>query len=414
MILPLLALTGAALAGPEVVLSEEDEAAEEAGLEASGQADAALLAGLWEKGFLEGREDDKVVLGGYVESDFTKPFGGDSYFDQHRMVLFVYARVNDKLSFATEIEWEHGGSPRKDDGELVAGESLLEFCVADMEITPWLNGRAGIVLVPIGTYNLRHDAPTQDLATRPMAATYVAPSTWFEAGAGFFGQVPLGARQRLDYELYFINGLDSKLYDGLGTRAARGSLGEDNNGNKALVGRVSLRPLTSVEVGLSGYRGAYDPDSTRFVHMAALDVTARWRFLEAQGEAIATRIDPGFDEGWAQETRYPVPEGMWGFYGQVNAHFMPAPVARLMPDAFADATFTAMVRYGEVDTDTAVVSDGDRSRLMVGLNFRPVEAFVLKNELIADDNGGDGTLSRPWNAGWRPSLSYVASAAVLF
>jgi hypothetical protein len=409
-----LALAGPAAAAPEIVLSDEDEDTETGGGEVEGQAGATSTNALWTKAFLDDKDDKKVVVGGYVETEFHDDFAGESYFDQHRMIVFLYAQPHDRISFATEIEWEHGGSPRKSNGELVAGEVLLEFAVLDFRITDWLQARSGIVLVPVGGYNINHDSPVQDITTRPLVATNVAPSTWFETGAGFFGQIPLGDTQRIDYQAYVINGFDTKIYDGLGMRAARGSLGEDNNTNKAMVGRASWTPMLGLTVAGSGYRGAYDPASERFVKLAAFDIAARWRWLEFQGETTRAWVDPGFDEGWTYATREPVPEDMVGFYAQLNAHFFPGWLTKAMPDDLKESTFTASLRYEEVDTDKAAITHGDQTRIIPALNYRPIEAFVIKNELLIDSNGATGTLARPWSPDYEPSIGYVGSANLLF
>jgi hypothetical protein len=401
--------------GPVIVLAEEDAKAEKLGWLAVGQNKTSLFAGLWEKGFLEGKEGKKVVLGGYAENEYHNNFQGESKFDVHRLVLFVYATLNKHISFAAEIEWEHGGSPRKANGKLDVGEVLLEFATADLKFTDWIGLRAGVILVPFGSFNLRHDAPTRDLGVRPMVITNIVPSTWFEAGVGLFGTVPLPKDVELDYEVYLINGLDSKLYDGLGTRAARGSLGEDNNDGKSIVGRIGFRPLNNLEFGVSGYRGAYDPSSKRFVNMIGADVTARIGPVELLGEFAGMRATPGFDEGWAEGTRNPVPERMIGAYGQVNLHFFPKPLRDKLPGAMKEeATFTLSVRYGEVDTDMSVMSAGDKSRLTAGFNIRPIEAFVFKNEFLFESNGDDGTLERFFTPNWQPSVLYVGSIAMMF
>ena len=401
--------------GPVIVLAEEDKLAKALGVISIGQNDTSLFAGLWEKGFLEGKEGKKVVIGGYAETEYHNNFEGYSKFDMHRLVLFVYATLNKHISFAAEIEWEHGGTPRKANGQLNAGEVLLEYATADFKFDDWLGVRAGIILVPFGSFNLRHDAPTRDLGVRPMVITNIVPSTWFEAGVGLFGTVPLPNDVELDYEVYMINGLDSKLYDGLGTRAARGSLGEDNNDGKAIIGHIGFRPLNTLEFGVSGYRGAYDPESTRYVNMIGADMTARIGPVELLGEFAAVGIDPGFDEGWAEPTRSPVPEQMLGGYGQVNVNFFPKPWRAKLPGEMRDEmTFTASVRYGEIDTKVGTVSRGDRSRLTVGLNVRPIEAFVFKNEFLFESDGSDGTLERFFNPGWDPEIRYVGSIAMMF
>ncbi|HEY0840020.1 MAG TPA: hypothetical protein VGD74_07525, partial [Vulgatibacter sp.] len=171
---------------------------------------------------------DRTTLGGYGEHDFVVPEVGQSTFVAHRYVLFVYSHISDRISTATEVEFEFAGSPLKKDGVLTFGEVLLEFSVVDLQITDWATFRAGVILVPFGTYNLRHDAPAQELPERPIAYTTIVPTTWFESGAGFLGQFSLGYHQRLTYELYAINGLDAKILDGTGMRAARGSNLRDN------------------------------------------------------------------------------------------------------------------------------------------------------------------------------------------
>lgn len=393
--IPLIWLLAPVQAAPEIALAPEHEATELGAVEPEGGASS------------------QVSFAGYAETEYHDDLEQSSFFDAHRVVLFAFARPHDRISFATEIEWEHGGTPRKRNGSLDVGEVLLEYAVADFTATQWLQARAGIVLVPMGAYNLRHDAPTQDLTVRPLVSTLILPSTWFEVGAGLFGHVELGS-QRIDYEAYAINGLDTKLYDGLGARAARGSLGEDNNRNKAVVGRVSVRPVAGLETGLSGYVGAYDPGSTRFVRIGALDLAARWRGLELQGEVARTGIDAGFDEGWPDATRDPVPTGMWGMYLQANVHLRPAPLTRALPDDLSELHFTAVVRLEEVDTDLGQLTDGDRFRAIAGLNVRPIEAFVWKNELIGDTNGAGGSVPHPWHSAYRPSASFVSSIAIAF
>ena len=52
----------------------------------------------------------KSTLGGYGEFSFSKYPGSDSAFDARRFVLFLYSPITDRISLATELEWEHGGT----------------------------------------------------------------------------------------------------------------------------------------------------------------------------------------------------------------------------------------------------------------------------------------------------------------
>ena len=294
-----------------------------------------------------------------------------------------------------------------------------KFSVVDLMLTEWLTFRAGIILVPMGSYNLRHDAPAQELPERPIAYTSVVPTTWYESGAGFLGTVNLSRDVRLSYEAYAINGLDAKILDGQGFLGARGSHIEDNNSDKGLVARVSVSPTLGLEAAVSGYTGAYDLEHRR-VNMVNADLFWRKGALDFTGEVVRAFIDPGFVQGFPDgspaNTRDRVPTGMFGFYAQTNYRLHPEPFFRLLPEEWHDGHFTATLRYEEKDTDTEFVTAGDVARLTLGLNFRPLPPYVLKTSAYWEKSGGDGLSPHLWtrdfwNAG---HLSFIASVAYLF
>ncbi|MEE8448279.1 MAG: hypothetical protein V3S39_01465, partial [Thermodesulfobacteriota bacterium] len=179
----------------------------------------------------------RTVVGGYFELEFkdfdsakARPdlgfgsFDGTSGFDLHRTILLVASDISDALSFATELEFEHG-----------AQEIELEYAALDYKFFGGLNLRAGVVLLPLGRLNLLHDGPIRDLVTRPLVARRIIPSTYSEAGGGLFGNFSLGkalgqeALQdfHVNYELYLVNGLQGEdggtlfISKGGGTRDAR-------------------------------------------------------------------------------------------------------------------------------------------------------------------------------------------------
>lgn len=79
---------------------------------------------------------------------------------------------------------------------------------------------------------------------------------------------------------------------------------------------------------------------------------------------------------------------MFGYYIQGNYHFMPEFLKNLAPSHFTEnSTFTAVVRWETVDTDTShnsrfangqISNQRDLQRLTLGLNFRPIEDTVFK------------------------------------
>jgi hypothetical protein len=362
---------------------------------------------------------NRTTIGGYAEHDFLWSDTGNSSFRNHRYVLFVYSHISERISTATEVEFEFAGSPVKRDGLLQAGEALLEFSVVDLKLTDWMTFRAGVLLVPVGGYNLRHDAPAQELAERPIAYTTVVPTTWYESGAGFLGGFDLGRDWRLNYEVYAINGLDARILDDQGFRAARGSHLEDNNNDKALTARVSVSPLLGLEAALSGYTGEYDVEGRR-AHLINADVFWRAGALDLTGEVVRAFIDPGYVQGFAEgsaaNTRQRVPTGMFGFYAQANYRFRIEPFFQWLPSEWHDGHFTASLRYEEKDTDTQYVTVGDAARLTLGLNFRPLPPYVIKANLYWEKSGGDGLQPHLWTSDFwsQGHLAGIASVAYLF
>lgn len=368
----------------------------------------------------------KATVGGYADVMYNNLSRQNldnpsrNSFGQQRMVPFIYADITDHVKFATEIEIERGGQNAPQSGD---GSMQIEFAQIDYLVKEMINLRAGILLMPVGKFNLLHDSPLNDLVDRPMVSRIIIPSTWFEAGAGIYGTLYPSALSKLDYEIYAVNGMSQTAggITDLGVRNARGSVSRDRDDNKAVVGRVAFSPMLGIEVAGSGYHGQYKPAAgavaAGYIDIFAVDWTLQRGPFEVIGESAWSRISNNNATG---VTGPPVstlgPAGMHGYYIQGNYHFMPEFLKRLAPSHFTDAsTFTAVVRWERVDTDTdnrtigAPNTAGNRrelERLTLGLNFRPIEDTVFKfdwqfntqKDAVGLTNGGDlGSSNNPIN-----------------
>ena len=335
----------------------------------------------------------KPSLAGYYDFEYINRAndGIPSNFDQHRLVPFIYGDVSEHVKFATEIEIEHGGEDAGGSTDL-----KVEFATADYLITEPINLRAGILLLPLGKFNLLHDAPLRDLTDRPIVNQRIIPTTLHQPGVGAYGTFYPSRLSQLNYELYVTSGFTNAFAGGVamsnitntnGIRSARSnSTAFDNNDGKAVVGRLAFSPLLGIEVGGSGFHGSYDPMSDRNLTITALDWTFQRGPFELIGEAAWSWIEdnnltlagtPINDARHAEE--------MWGYYVQLNYHFMPEFLTRLAPTHFRPdvSTFTGVVRWEEVNLgadlpDSEIGRLGERQRLTVGLNFRPTEDSVVK------------------------------------
>jgi hypothetical protein len=355
----------------------------------------------------------KAIVGGYFDIQYRSHRNGvlEGYgngttngFDQTRFVPFIYADITEHVKFAAELEIEHG--IRAAD----ANEISLEFAHLDYLINEPVNIRAGIVLIPIGKFNLLHDSPLNDLTDRPLVSQFVIPSTMSETGAGFYGTFYPGRTGKLDYEFYVTTGPcgyeatgEPRVNEETGTKNSRqrkcaSDDGLDINNGKAVSGRVAFSPMLGVEVAGSSYYGNQSPFSYNPLSITAIDWTlqkgpfevigeAAWAYARGNSRAIPGNTFGGFAPGTlltGVNTFNPMaapPQRMQGFYLQGNYHFMPAFLTKLSPKRFGESsTFTAVVRYDLVNLnmDNRGESQGQLEQISFGLNYRPVEDAVIK------------------------------------
>ena len=335
-----------------------------------------------------GYSNPRAVIGGYISTEFEALAGPTNVrrneknsFDVPRFVMFLYSDITERTRVAVEFEVEHG-----------IGDAELEFAVIDHSFAEWINFRAGVILLPVGKFNLIHDDPLNDLTQRPEVTIRVIPGVLREPGAGFFGTVYPSKRSKIDYEFYVTQGMNGFSIDGTpritnasGLAAARWQTTDmpsnlDNNMGQAYVGRIAYSPLLGVDLGVSGYHSKIDPDSNRSVNIGAIDWTFQrgaWEFLGEAAMSWAEDNDKNLDGRFTGN-----PERMFGWYGQLNYHFMPTFVQNLAPSYFTDnSIFTGVFRIDDVNTNLdSPGSEGDTFRLTPGLNFRATEDTVLKFE----------------------------------
>ncbi len=288
--------------------------------------------------------------------------------------LLVDSAPAPRLSFRAEIELEAGGESGGSHAETEIEEAWLSYT-----IRPWLVPRAGVVLVPFGRYSINHFDTVQDLTSRPLVVRHVVPSSWSETAVGATGALPLAlpaADVGLEYEVYAINGLTDSFSD-TSLRPARGSLGGDNNDDKAWVGRLALSAPTWLDVGVSGYYGAYDERGKHAIAGFDADWDLRWRWLRLRGEYARLTIERGVTaDGLA------APGHMEGLYVEPSVSFWPRALDRLKA-YMSNPRLTAVARWGfaEIGDDGDPGSGANREeRLTLGINLRPADALVLKLE----------------------------------
>jgi len=187
-----------------------------------------------------------------MDFHYNKARQEDGQLDFHRFVLLVAHQFSDRIRFVSELELEHAFV----EGLEEAGEIELEQAYVDFLLSRSFNVRAGMLLMPVGIINERHEPPVFYGVERPLVDTVIIPTTWFEVGAGIHGEVGRGWR----YRAYLTAPLNAAEFS-----AEEGVRNGRQKGNRANVGRaagaarlefVGLRGLTagaSVWAGSSGF-----------------------------------------------------------------------------------------------------------------------------------------------------------------
>ena len=316
----------------------------------------------------------RTAIGGYAEAHarYQRVDGlrDEAGFEAKRFNLFANTRVSDFVSIGAELEFEDG-----------AREILLEYAAIDVRIHPALTLRGGMLLSPLGRFNLSHDSPLNEFTDRPLVSTELLGVALSEPGFGVLGQFRAGRTGRLTYELYATNG----FHDGLimdsedGTRIPLGRRNvEDNNGSPAVVGRVAWSPRVGFELGVSAHHGAYNTydlegapvDRKRDLTIGVVDAEAMMLGVRVTGEAARATIDlpDGLEGIYASEQRGIYVEGV----RELGRGWIPT-----MPQS----SFALKARFDYVDFDADMVGTSI-AQLTVGASFRPTQDSVLKLDFV--------------------------------
>jgi len=297
---------------------------------------------------------ERIKVGGYGSGRYEANSLREqsNTFTLRRLVLTTDAKIAPRIRFFSEIEYERfrkleierttfqrteGGLEVVQAVEGTPGSELaIEQAWVQYDIMPWLNFRAGAILVPLGRFNLHHDDNLWNLPRRSLVdrGVPVLPSTaaWDELGLGFLGQLDIGNFGLLDYQLYVMNGvtLDSEVENVIETRTgdtakfeaevevqpSTGTFSQDFKNAKALAGRLAWQPAPGHEIAPSFYWGRYTPSylPSESVWSIGIDGITTHGPFQLEGEGVFTRFEgvPTVAKSFAQVVGNQVSEGETG------------------------------------------------------------------------------------------------------
>jgi hypothetical protein len=339
-----------------------------------------------------------TAISGYMDFHYNKRQFEDGVLDFHRFVLLFTHRFSDRLRFVSEVEIAHAVV----EGLEEAGELELEQAYLDFLISRAFNVRAGMVLVPMGIINERHEPPVFHGVERPLVDTVVIPTTWFEVGAGVHGEVGRGWRYRA-YVLAPLNAAEFNAADGLREGQQHGS--EANAGRVAVTGRVEYVGYRGLTLGAGVWSGRSGFEfRPRFdVPVTMLEADARYarRRVELRGQFAQVAISNAdlLNDALALRTGVNpnVARRLRGFYGEGSYRIVSGAAA-------GDVALFA--RYENVDTQYRMpagflpIKTFDRDQYAFGATYWPDSDVAVKVDyIVARNRSPVGAAANSFNIG---------------
>ena len=342
---------------------------------------------------------DRVRLGGYGSVRFETndvaqgnsiPGGSAASFTFRRLVLTADARPASRLRVYTELEFERlfeiesEKQSSRVPGSLSlkqtlegnnGGELALEQAWGQFNFAENHGFRAGVVLVPVGRFNLLHDDDYWDIPRRTLtdrdAPVLPVKSAWRDLGAGFTGGFNVGQTGKLDYQVYALNGaaLDFNLEHELtSTAGAPGSAElvlnselkltsgffDGSKSATAFAWGASYSPTLHGEFAISGYHGKYAPSFLNFretVSTLAYDHKWRWKGFETEAEAVYTSLGnlnnvlAGFAEAAFNSVNSTIPSSSSGGLTSATVEMELASLSRRRYGFWTDFKYHARPRW---------------------------------------------------------------------
>lgn len=323
-------------------------------------------------------------LSGYMDFHFNKNSDEDARLDFHRFVLLFTHSFSDRIRFISELELEHAFV----EGLEEAGELELEQAYLDFLLSRSFNLRAGMLLMPVGIINERHEPPIYYGVERPFVDTFLIPTTWFEVGAGVHGEVGRGWR----YRAYVTAPLDAARFSAEeGIRGGRQKGAESNIGRPAASGRIEYVGWPGLTVGASLWTGQsgfqFRPRFDVPVTLASADARYSRDRVELRGQFVQTAIGNAdlLNDAEARVAGVSpnIPSTMRGYYGEAGYRVV---------SGTDRGDVGVFLRYESFDTQARLpagyvpLEQFDRSAWVVGATYWPDADIALKADFVVQRN----------------------------
>ena len=352
----------------------------------------------------------RTSVSGYATTFFRYDEDGMAHFRFVKVIIFLNGQITERLRFFAEIEFEDPAKIGGGQGLLKVEQSFIEFLAHEM-----LGIRGGIILVPLGRFNLFHEEWRYAFARRPLLNDRLIPSTYADVGGELFGMLHYGDDFLFTYSFTVTNGLTAKFVPNVsdkGFRSARPEFATDNNDAKSLAGRITFGFTEHVLLGLYSYWGYFEDKSEVhdtdysvlfFGFDALLDFKPLITRLEGTGANLKTdngvvKAEHITDPDLAAQGDLAVPVQMFGGVLELEYQFFFEGLKDTFFGDFDNPQFFLASRLGYVTYLYDVPHDGrdqlDEFMMTYSIGYRPVYRSAFRFEF--SKGYGDFVLKDGW------------------
>ncbi len=351
-------------------------------------------------------------IGGYGQVDFNLneregTINNNGKLDVHRLVTFFGYNFNDKVSFVSEVEFEH------------VSEVYVEQAFLDYKINNNLSVNAGLMLIPMGIQNLYHEPPTFNGVERTNVDKYIIPTTWREMGFGISGR---SIEHSINYQAMLVNGFngydDGGVFSGKsGLRSGRQKGAESYITYPDFAGRVSYYGNPGLNLGFSAYLGdseskAYDgldlsddvavssADST-IVGIQMIGIDARYIKGSVQFTGQYVIADLSNTDQYNVHTGKDLGSKLTGYYYEIGYNLMDGIIPSISSNTEELIAFARYENYNtHAETEGIAINDAyNRTEITFGLGFKVAKGAVFKADYQIKSNSSSDDETGQFNFG---------------
>lgn len=340
--------------------------------------------------------NEGLILGGYAEVHGNFYLNDDNNresnakLDVHRLVSFIGYKFNDRVTFVSEIEYEH------------VVELYVEQAFLDYKINDNISFQSGLMLIPMGIQNLYHEPNTFNGVERTNVDKYIVPTTWREVGAGVSGRLD---DYSINYQLMMVNGFNGYDNNGgvfsgrSGLKSGRQKGAESYVTDFDVAGRVSYFGMLGWNLGASFYSGEsetsdFGADSTQIdIQMTGVDARYNNGNFQARAQYIVANL--GNTQAYNTKTSSDLGSVMTGYYLEAGY---------VVLQGNSDNELILFARYENYNThdDTEGFDanlEYDRTETTVGLTFKVAHGAAFKMDYQQLGNEVSDTDKKQVNVG---------------